>query len=186
MSAALALIGYLIYVKDIFAGKTKPHMFSWLIWGLLAVVGFFGQVSGNAGAGSWVTGMTAAGCLAIFVIAIFKGESSISSVDKVLLVMAVLAIVLLVTVDDARISTTLASFALVVASFLTIKKLYHKPHEETAQTFVLNTVKFVPALFALQTYSYLTVVYPASALVTNGCVVIAIAVRRNYLGTRRH
>lgn len=181
LSAVLAVAGYWIYIKDIFAGKTKPHMFSWLIWGLLAVVGFVGQVRGKAGAGAWVTGLTAAGCLLIFVIAIFKGEKSIARIDKLLLGLAILAIVLLITVKDARVSTTLASLALVIASFLTMKKAYHKPNEETAQTFALNTIKFVPALFALQTYSYLTVVYPMSALVTNGAVVAVIVVRRRSL-----
>ncbi len=177
LSAAMALVAYWFYLKDIFAGKTKPHMFSWLIWALLATVGFFGQVSGAAGAGEWVTGVTAAGCGLIFVVATFKGEKQIARIDKVLLGVAIISIVLLVSVKDTRVSVTLASFALVVGSFLTAKKAYHKPNEETARTFALNSIKFAPAVFALQTYSYLTVVYPLTALITNGIITAVIIVR---------
>lgn len=178
LSGAMALLAYWIYLRDVFANKTKPHAFSWLIWGLLATTAYFGQVSGKAGAGVWVTGLTALGCLLIFVVAIFKGEKDIRRIDKVLLAIASLSVVLLVTVKDARISTTLAIVALVIGSFLTTKKAYHRPNEETAKTFALNSIKFVPSIFALSTYSYLTVAYPVSALITNAAIVVVIVWRR--------
>lgn len=178
LSGAIALLAYWIYLKDIFANKTKPHMFSWLIFGLLATTAFFGQVNGKAGAGEWVTGLTALGCLLIFVVAIFKGEKNVKNIDRLLLGLSILSIVLLVLVKDARISTTLAVVALVIGSFLTAKKAYYKPDEETAKTFALNSVKFIPSIFALSTYSYLTVVYPVSALITNAAIVFVIIGRR--------
>jgi len=178
ISGAMAVLAYWIYLKDVFANKTTPHTFSWLIWGLLATTAYFGQVTGKAGAGGWVTGITALGCLFIFVVAIFKGEKDIRTIDKILLAIASLSIILLVTVKDARISTTLAIVALVIGSFLTMKKAYYKPNEETAKTFALNSIKFVPSIFALSTYSYLTVAYPVSALITNAAIVIVVLVRR--------
>jgi hypothetical protein len=178
LSGAMALLAYYIYLKDVFANKTRPHMFSWLIWGLLASTAYFGQVSGKAGPGEWVTGLTALGCLLIFVVAIFKGEKDIHKIDKYLLAIASLSIVLLVVVNDDRVSTTLAIVALVIGSFLTTKKAYYKPDEETAKTFALNSIKFVPSIFALSTYSYLTVAYPVSALVTNAVIAIVIVLRR--------
>ncbi|HEX4774604.1 MAG TPA: hypothetical protein VH234_03740 [Candidatus Saccharimonadales bacterium] len=178
LSGTMALLAYWIYLKDIFAGKTKPHMFSWLIWGLLASTAYFGQVSGKAGAGEWVTGLTALGCLLIFVVAIFKGDKDIHTIDKLLLAIASLSIILLVAVKDARVSTTLAVVALVIGSFLTMKKAYYKPSEETAKTFALNSIKFIPSIFALSTYRYLTVVYPVAALITNAAIVIVIVGRR--------
>jgi hypothetical protein len=92
--------------------------------------------------------------------------------------LASLSIVLLVAVKDARVSTTLAVVALVIGSFLTMKKAYYKPGEETAKTFALNSIKFIPSIFALSTYSYLTVAYPVSALLTNAAIVIVIVARR--------
>jgi hypothetical protein len=178
LSGAMALLAYWVYLKDVFANKTKPHMFSWLIWGLLATTAYFGQVSGKAGAGEWVTGLTALGCLLIFVVAIFKGEKNIKNVDKLLLGVSILSIALLVLAKDKRVSTTLAVVALVIGSFLTAKKAYYKPNEETAKTFALNSIKFVPSIFALSTYSYLTVVYPVSALITNAAIVLVIVGRR--------
>lgn len=180
ISGAMALLAYWIYLKDVFANKTIPHTFSWLIWGLLATTAYFGQVTGKAGAGGWVTGLTALGCLLIFVVAIFKGKKEIRTIDKILLAIASLSIVLLVAVKDARISTTLAILALVIGSFLTMKKAYYKPSQETAKTFALNSIKFIPSIFALSSYSYLTVAYPVSALITNAAIVGVIVMRKEY------
>jgi hypothetical protein len=177
LSAVLALGAYWFYLKDIVAGKTRPNMFSWLIWGLLAVVAFFGQVKGKAGAGAWVTGITAAFNLLIFLLAIFKGEKSLHKVDKFLLGLAGLAIVLLLIVKDARVSVTLASATTLFAFYLTMKKSYYKPHQETVQTFALNSLKFLPSLFALQTFTYLTAVYPIVAMIANALLAVLIAYR---------
>jgi hypothetical protein len=98
---------------------------------------------------------------------------------KVLLGVSILSVTLLVLVKDDRVSTTLAVIALVIGSFLTMKKAYYKPKEETAKTFALNSIKFVPSLFALSTYSYLTLVYPIAALITNGAIVFVIVTRRS-------
>lgn len=178
LSGAMALVAYRVYLKDVFANKTKPHMFSWLIWGLLATSAYFGQVSGKAGAGEWVTGLTALGCLLIFVVAIFKGDKNIHNIDKLLLAISLLSIILLLAIKDDRVSTTLAVVALLIGSFLTMKKAYYKPDQETAKTFALNSIKFVPSIFALSTYNYLTVVYPVAALITNAAIVGVIVSRR--------
>lgn len=34
IAAVLTIIAYIPYFRDIFANKTKPHLFTWLIWGI--------------------------------------------------------------------------------------------------------------------------------------------------------
>jgi hypothetical protein len=58
ISILVALVAYYFYFRDMARGKTKPHAFSWLIWGLLAGTGFLAQVSAHAGIGAWATGLT--------------------------------------------------------------------------------------------------------------------------------
>ena len=67
----IGFISYLPYFRDIFKGKTKPHAFSWLIWAILTAIGFAGQISDNAGPGSWALGFTA-----LFIWFITKGRNS--------------------------------------------------------------------------------------------------------------
>jgi len=185
LSVIIGLAAYWFYFRDIFANKTKPHTYSWLIWGLLSAVGFFGQLKGNAGAGAWVLGITTVANLLIFIVAIFKGQRHFSKTDKLMLAVALLAIVLLVSVKDPRFSVTLACGASIVAYYLTIKKSYYKPSEETVRTFALNSLKFAPSLFALQTFSYLTAIYPLTAMLGNAVLVGAIISRRRTLAAGR-
>ncbi|MFZ1721974.1 MAG: hypothetical protein WAU07_05750 [Microgenomates group bacterium] len=35
ISVLMTLFGYFFYFRDIFANKTKPHAYSWLVWALL-------------------------------------------------------------------------------------------------------------------------------------------------------
>lgn len=32
VSVALVIYGYFPYVRDVFLKKTKPHLYSWLVW----------------------------------------------------------------------------------------------------------------------------------------------------------
>lgn len=34
----LALIAYIPYIRDVLRRKTKPHVYSWFIWGFLSIL----------------------------------------------------------------------------------------------------------------------------------------------------
>lgn len=72
VSIAMTIFGYFFYFRDIFAHKTKPHAFSWLVWAVLTGIAFFGQLSGDAGPGAWVTATTAVISFVIFALALVK------------------------------------------------------------------------------------------------------------------
>lgn len=43
---AAVLVGLLsqaVYIVSIFKGITKPHLFTWLVWGTLGAIGFAAQ-----------------------------------------------------------------------------------------------------------------------------------------------
>ena len=178
LAVAISLPAYVIYTRNIFKGKTRPQMYSWLIWGTLASVGFLGQVSSNAGPGAWVTGVTALSCLLIFSLAIFKGAHDLAKLDKVLLSVAVVAVAIRIFTHSPLVSSVMATLAGLVGFNLTIKKAYQKPYEETAISFALNGIKFFPALFALNKTTVLTFAYPFCMMLANLSVVWVVLVRR--------
>lgn len=181
LSIIPAIFAYVYYIRDVLGNKTKPHAFSWLIWGVLAANGFFAQMSADAGAGAWVTGVTAATCLAIFFLAISKGDTGLTILDWILLSLALCSFVLLFTVDDKAIALLITLFATMLGFTMTFKKAYRKPDEETAKTFMLNAIKFLPGILALSSFSFLTVAYPLVALLGNAALAIFIWVRRKQL-----
>jgi hypothetical protein len=67
-----------------------------------------------------------------------------------------------------------ATFADLVGYYPSIKKARRKPFNDSTTSFALNSVKFVPALFAMGSYSLATCLYPATLVVMNGYVAILL------------
>ena len=178
ISVLLAVIGYTFYFKDFFKGKTKPHAFSWLVWSILAGVAFFGQVIGGGGAGSWITGFTAMMSLVVFFFAIFKGEKRITLSDKLSLLGAFIALLGWYVTNDILVAVVLVTFIDGMGFYPTFRKSYLSPTEESLLIYVLASVKFVIALFALESYSLVTYLYPAYLVIVNIIFSVMVVMRR--------
>ena len=174
----IGIISYFPYIRDIFANKTKPHSFSWLIWSILTGIGFTGQITDNAGAGSWVTGMTSIACFIIFIIALKKGEKNILILDWLCLIGAGVAILFWFILKGPLLSVLLVTLITSLGFIPTFRKSFMKPQEETVITFALNGFKFVPAIIALENFSLVTAIYPASQVITNWLLVLMLIIRR--------
>jgi hypothetical protein len=62
----------------------------------------------------------------------------------------------------------------------TFRKSYYKPNEETISTFMLSGIAFLIAIIALQKYSVVTWLYPASLVIMNLGLVGLLTSRKNY------
>lgn len=60
MAIALTFIAFVPYIRSILAGVTKPHVFSWVIWGITTVIVFFAQLEAKGGIGAWPIGVSGA------------------------------------------------------------------------------------------------------------------------------
>ena len=184
LSIIPAVFAYYFYFRAIFSGKTKPHAFSWLVWGILAGNGFFAQISANAGIGAWATGLTSVVSLTIFCFALYRGDTQPTWFDRAMLGIALTSLVLLLAIDSKEIALCLTLIALVAGFAMTFRKAYKKPAEENATAFFLNTLKFIPAIFALSSFSFLTVAYPLVAGVGNVSIAAVVLARGKRLAYR--
>lgn len=186
ISIVMTIAGYFYYFRDIFAGKTKPHAFSWLVWGLLTAIAFAGQVAGNGGAGAWVTLVTAVISLIIFFLALTKGEKEITRFDWYNLSGAGFALVLWVLTDNLLYSVILITVIDFLGFLPTIRKSIKKPYEETLIHYFFAGTKFLLAIIALENYSLITWLYPASLVFANLGFAVMLIVRRKQLDTAIH
>lgn len=174
-AATVGVAQYLPYIRDIVKSRTKPHAFSWFVWGLPAGIVYLAQSLKGGGAGSWATGITAALCTIIFVLSLFKGERDIKLSDWICLLISLAAIALWVAIKDPLWSVILVTIADFVAIGPTIRKSIIKPHEETMITYVFGALKWILSLGALQTYGATNVIYPAAMVLNNALFVGIIA-----------
>lgn len=177
-SVLMTLVGYSYYFRDLFAGKTKPHAFSWLVWASLTAIAFAGQVSDNAGPGAWVTAVTATISFIIFGLAIKIGEKDITKSDMLSLGAAVFALLLWFFTKDPLLSVIIITIVDFLGFLPTIRKSCAKPYEETLIHYVLAGLKFVLAILALENYSLVTWLYPASLVAANLFFVVMLVMRR--------
>lgn len=182
LATLIAFASYAPYLWGIFKGYVKPHAFSWLVWGLLTAIGFFAQVSDNAGPGAWVTGFSAAITIFIACIAYFRNDRNyISKSDWYTFGAALLAIPLWLITDNPLWSVILITVIDALGFYPTFRKGFHLPHEELALSFFLSGFKFALALFALENFTLITALYPFSLVVMNGIFVCMLLIRRRMI-----
>lgn len=179
----IGIPSYAHYIHSVYKRKTTPHMYSWLIWAVLASISFIAQVDAGAGPGAWNTGFTALVCLIVFVLATKFGERKLSKLDVFLLLMALASVLTLFIINNAVIAVLLTTIAACIGFTLTIKKAYREPGQENIITFSLNSVRNLISLFALTSVTFVTFFYPFCIMLANFTVVATVLTRRRKLGT---
>ncbi len=177
-AVALGLFGYVFYVRGILQGKVKPHAFSWFVWGLLTAIAFFAQIAEGGGAGAWVTGVTAL-CSFGFA-AVGLGASSrvfIAKSDWAFFIVSLLTIPIWYFTGNPLWSVIIITIVDAVAFAPTFRKAFLNPETENGWTYTLSSFKFVVALFALESFTWTTALYPASLVLANLVFVLMLVWR---------
>ena len=178
IAVLLTFVGYVPYLKDTIKGKTKPHVYSWFIWGFVSLLIFVLQFSGKGGAGSFVTLAAGIVCLITFTVALRNGTKDITRTDTAFFILALIALVIWIFAKQPLISIILLSTIDMLGFIPTIRKSWHKPHTETLFSYVLNTFRFGLAIYALQTYTIVTSLYPITWILANGAFSVLLIIRR--------
>jgi len=180
LSVAIALFSYGLYVWKTFRAHARPHPLSWLIFGVLAGTGFLIQIDQSAGAGSWVMGVTAAVCFMLCLIGFWQGERTFPWYEWAFLAAAAIVFAFYLWSQQPAASAILASIVNLIGFGPTLTKAWSRPYSDSASTFTLNGLKFVPSLFAMDSISVATCVMPASLIVSNLAVALVIYLRRSH------
>jgi hypothetical protein len=180
LSVAIALFSYGLYVWKTFRAHARPHPLSWLIFGVLSATGYLIQLDQSAGAGSWVMGVTAAMCFMLCLIGFWQGERTFPWYEWAFLAAAAIVFAFYLWSQQPAASAILASIVNVLGFGPTLTKAWSRPHSDSASTFMLNGLKFVPSLFAMDSVTVATCVLPASLVVTNLAVALVIFARRQF------
>jgi hypothetical protein len=179
LSVVLSVVSYVPYARSIFVANTKPHAFTWLVWGAVMAIAFVAQLYDKAGAGSWATGLSAAFCLGIGVVAVFRGEKHITIGDWIALLVTLIAIPLWVVTSDPLWSVLLVTGIDAVAYYPTFRKSYAKPDEELASKYILTVIRHLFSLLALERFTIVTSLYQLVSIVMERAVVIMLLWRRS-------
>lgn len=178
LAVSIAIVSYSLYLKDVFVGYTKPHGFSWLIWAILNTLIFYQQIASGAGPGAWVTAVAAGANMLIFLVSLKYGERNITRFDWICLGLALIAVMFWLASPHPVLSVMLASSVFIIGLIPTFRKSLISAHEETAITFALNALKFLVAIFALESLTLTTLLYPLVLVIANGFFAVFLFTRQ--------
>lgn len=178
LAIVVGVISEASYLRSIFKGGTKPHLFTWLIWSILCTIGYFAQLTDNAGPGAWALGFTALLSWLNTGLSFRYGEKEITRTDKLALAASLIAIILWLFTDDPLWSVILISAIDVVGFYPTIRKSWRKPFEENLTAYYFANLKLGLSLFALNSITIVTALYPLTIVVTNSLFLLMCHIRR--------
>lgn len=178
ITISLGIIGNIPYIRDIWKGKTKPHLFSNLIWGITTGIVFLGQLVSGAGPGAWTTGLATIFTLYILFLSFKYGTKDITKSDKVFLVIGICSIIPWLLTKDPLVSVVLATAIDVCGFFPTIRKTIKDPKSETLSSWIINLSRHGLSLFAIINFSLVNYIFPMSLFVMNIILVSTIVIGR--------
>ena len=178
IATVISMLALLPYIASTLRGRIRPHVMSWTIWGITTSIVFFAQREGGAGVGAWPIGFSAAVAFFIAAIAYTKrSDIRIASTDW-LFFLAALAAIPLWWVTNSPLSAVLLVTAIDVLGFgPTLRKSYAQPYSESLLFFYLIVLRNVLVLFALESYSATTTLFPL-AIGSMALVVITVVTWR--------
>src|SRR5690606_8838056 len=135
IAIALTFVAYIPYILSIHRGKTRPHVFSWIIWGSTTLIVFFAQLADHGGIGAWPTAVSGAITLYVALLAYLKksdinSDTHIATKDWWFLFGALASIPIWYFTSDPLWAVIILTLVDVMGFGPTFRKAYHFPHQE--------------------------------------------------------
>lgn len=179
IAIALTFIAFLPYIRSIQQGKTKPHIFSWIIWGSTTFVVFLAQLAAKAGVGAWAIGVSGVITIYVALLAyIKKSDSTITRTDWVFFILAMISLPLWYLTSDPLWAVVILTTVDVLGFAPSFRKAYINPFEEQLTFFVIMVARNLISIMALEHYSVTTVLFPAITAVVCLIFILLVIYRR--------
>lgn len=184
LAIALTFGAYLPYIRRILQNATRPHAFSWLIWGASTGLVFFAQLAEGGGAGAWPIGVSGAITLGVAGLAVWKRtDLSTTRTDWLFLLGALSALPLWFWTADALWAVIVLTTVDLLGFGPTLRKAWALPYEEDAGFFALFAVRNAVAIGALEQFNVATVLFPAATGLACLALIALLVFRRRTIGT---
>ena len=181
LAVVMGMVCYAVYIHGIYRGNTKPHLFTWLIWGILMSIAFTAQVIEKAGPGAWSLGISALIVFFIAGVSFFRGEKNITRSDWATFITALLAIPVWKITGNPLWAVVIVSMINAVSYYPTFRKSWKKPWEECALAYFICIIQYSVSILALERITFTTALYPTIVTIMAGLLVLMLLWRRKVL-----
>lgn len=175
----LTSVWYIPYIRDIFLGKTKPHIYTWLIWWILPILIFILQKNNGGGYGVYATLMTWIACLFIAWLSLKFGTKDLKMIDTIFLLLTFLSIGVWLWIKNPIFSMIFICGIDLFGFFPTCRKSFFAPYEESLSFYVISVIRYIFAIISLGVMNFVTLLFPVMWLIINWIFVLFLLWRRS-------
>jgi len=187
VAIALTLAAFIPYIRSIHQGKTRPHVFSWVIWGSTTFVVFLAQLADDGGAGAWPIGVSGVITLYVALLACLKkSDSTVTGTDWLFFILAMSSLPLWYLASDPLWAVVILTAVDLMGFAPTFRKARVHPYEERMTFFTIITARNLFSIVALEHYSVTTVLFPAAMAAACLVFILMVMCRRRAPGICGH
>lgn len=182
IAIALTILAFFPYIRSILKQETRPHVFSWVIWGSTTFIVFLAQLKDGGGAGAWPIGVS--GLITIyvaFVAYLKKSDKTITIIDWCFFLSAMASLPAWYLTSDPLWAVVILTVVDVLGFGPTVRKAYVHPFEENLTFFSIIMVRNLIVIMAMEYYSLTTVLFPAVIAVACLTLIAIVMLRRRVL-----
>ncbi len=179
IAVLLGFVAYVPYFRDILARRTRPHPYSWFVWGLNSVLIFALQITHGGGVGAYTTATVAIISFVVCGLALINdGRRDISRTDTVMFIAALVATGLWLLAEQPTLSMLLLVAADLFGFIPSVRRGWRSPTTETLSMWSVNALRHAISIPALAHYTLLTLANPVTWVVGNGAFSLMLIFRR--------
>ena len=160
VSAVVFVVAYIPYIAAIIKGETKPHPFSWLLWGIIGLINLFFYLKVGAHETLPLAYATSIFPFIVFFLSIKYWKGGFSALDYIVLFLSVASIILYIMFHSATISLAIGILADMFAFMPTIRKTYIDPSSESLSGWGIFLLSYILSVVAISTWTYGVAIYP--------------------------
>jgi len=178
----LTFIAFIPYIRGIHRGQIRPHLFSWVVWGLTTFIVFLAQLAALGGVGAWPIGVS--GVITLYVTALAwvrREDVAITRSDWVFLIGALSALPFWFLTSEPLSAVVILTVVDLAGFGPTFRKAWSHPHEEKIGFFALFAARNLLVLLALERHSATTTLFPAAVGLACVALMAVLACRRRAL-----
>jgi hypothetical protein len=181
LSALISLSGALVYIRDMFRGKSKPNLVTWGLWAFAPLIATGAALSVDADGWSTVRiFMAGFGPLLVFIAAfvVKQGYWKLSKFDYSCGVLSFVALGAWLIADSPVLAILLAAIADLFATLPTILKAWKYPETETLYTYFVGLFTATIVIPAIPVWNIENSAFQVYLLIAN--TVLFVTVLRGY------
>ena len=183
----IAIIAYIPYLIDMFRGRNKPHLYTWISIFLITAVVAWLQLIGGAGVGAIPT-FVGVGVDAVILFYCFRyGTKDVVFMDKICLSLSIVGVIAYIIFNQQPVLALVIVTCAEIISFIpTFRKTKNDPYSESLPSYYLIMLKLILILVALKEYNWLTVSYSVLWLIVFIVFLACVYVWRSHAKQKSH